>query len=746
VIVVPPALTLALTFAWTVPFVAPIAEADEPIDESSETPAGDPELPPPPPPSRPPASRTPPVAPSSASAAPARLEPLPTAPAETVVRAAPASPRPDQAATVSVVVPDESPRAYDDLGALLAEVPGVNVVRTGSLGKLTTITLRGSNPDQVRVYVDGVPVNIAAGGGVDISTLPIGDVERVEVYRGASPLEFGESALGGIVAITTRTPGATRASARTGAGSFGTMFGDVSGGGRVGRLSLYVGLHGFSSRGDFPYLNDNMTALNPADDVTLPRPNNDVRQGDGVLRGALTLAGRRTLDLGVIGFGRDEGLPGTSGSPTRSARFQTTRGLAYLHYRSREDLGDGGRLSARLFASWQRDRLNDRARELGMGGASLTHDTTTLVGANAHAARPLGEWARMAAVLEGRHEAYQPVNDLAAVPVGVPARRLTGVAGAEIDLRWRWAALDFIPSARVEVMQDAVSRRDARGIPLPDASAVFRQSPVLRAALVRPLVDRPTLKIDVKANAGRYARVPSFIELYGNGTGFVLGNADLVPEQGTNGDVGLSIDRAGGWLGLTSRTTLFGARVDDLIQWQYSSFGGQARADNIGRARIAGVEQELRLLLGRWGRLVGQGTFLDARDESDNAATHDKQLPFHPRWRAYLRSELARIPLPAGLQLGTYADADARLQSYRDGANLVNSQPRILVGCGLSLAAPRARLRLTASVANLTDTRLEDVDSGALPGRAAFVALAYAPVGGDADGGGIASFDPRYAQ
>ena len=44
---------------------------------------------------------------------------------------------------------------------------------------------------------------------------------------------------------------------------------------------------------------------------------------------------------------------------------------------------------------------------------------------------------------------------------------------------------------------------------------------LLRAALVRPLLDRDSLKIAVKANAGRYARVPSFIELYGNGTAVV---------------------------------------------------------------------------------------------------------------------------------------------------------------------------------------------------------------------------------
>ena len=725
------AWTLTSTSAWT-PRAHVDALAEAPLDVAADDPMMPPDL------RRlfPPPAAAPPRAPIFGAA--------PATRSETIVRAsAPATqPRADQAATVSVVVPDDSPRAYDDLAALLAEVPGVNVVRTGSLGKLTAITLRGSNPDQVRIFIDGVPINIAAGGGVDVSTLPIGDVERVEVYRGASPLEFGESALGGIVSITTRTPGAVRAGARSGGGSFGTMFGDLTGGGRVGPLRLYAGLHGFSSRGDFTYVNDMMTSLNPADDVTLPRPNNDVQQGDGVLRGALTLAGRRTLDLGLIGFVRDEGLPGTEGFPTMHARFRTMRGLAYLHYRSRDDLGGGGRLAARLFASWQRDRLDDRARELGMGAASLTHDTTVVAGANAHAAQPLGEWARAAVVLEGRHESYQPINDLAAVPVGIPARRLAGVAGAEIDLRWRWADLDFIPSARIEAMQDSVSGRDAQGIPLAAARPVFRSAPVLRGALVRPFVDRPALKVELKGNVGRYARVPSFIELYGNGTPFVLGNADLLAERGTNADLGVWIDRPGERLGVASRTTLFGALVDDLIQWQYTPWG-QARADNVGRARIGGIEQELRLSFGRWGRLVGQGTYLDARDESDDASAHGKQLPHHPRWRAYLRPELVRIPLRAGLELGAYADADARLQSYTDRANLLDHS-RLLIGCGLSLAAPRAHLRLTASAANLTDTRLEDVDAWALPGRAVFVALAYAPLGGD--DGGSAIFNSRYGQ
>jgi len=678
----------------------------------------------------------PPAAPADAPARPV---------AETVVRAAPepaAQPRADQSASSSVVLPDDSPRAYDDLAALLATVPGVSVVRTGSLGAFSTITLRGSNPDQVRIYVDGVPVNIAAGGGVDISTLPIGDVERVEVYRGSSPLEFGQSALGGIIAITTRTPGPSRASARTGTGSFGTMFGDASGGGRVGRLRLYLGGHGFLAQGDFPYVNDNMTALNPADDLRMPRQNNDAQQGDGVFRAALTLAGRRTLTFGVIGFARAQGLPGTGGSPTVSARFRTARGVAYLGYESRDDLGPGGRFSAQLYASAQRDWLHDPAMETGLGGPSMTHDTTTGVGLNAHASRPFGDWARGALVLEGRRETRQAINDLATVPIGVPAARLTGVAGGEVDLRWRWADLDVIPSARLEAMQDAVSRRDLGGAPIAGEPAVFRWSPIVRAGLVRPVISGPAWKAVLKANVGRYVRAPSFVELYGNGTAMILGNADLVPEHGSNADLGLWIDGARGRVALLSRTTAFAARVDDLIHWQYTSWG-QARADNLGSARVQGVEQELRLSLGRHVGVVGQGTLLDARDRSANTAAYGKQLPFHARYRGYLRPEVAHIALPAGLELGTYADAELRAHDFEDPANLLDLHTRVLLGCGVTLGWPRGRLRVTGSAVNLTGTQQQDISNWALPGRAVFFALAYAPFGGDSES---AFFDPRYGQ
>jgi outer membrane receptor protein involved in Fe transport len=625
-----------------------------------------------------------------------------------------------------VILPSESPRAYDDLGTLLLEVPGVVVARTGSTTELASLALRGSNPDEVLIYVDGVPLNIAEGGGVDISTLPLGDVERVEVYRGTTPLAFGESALGGVVSIVTRTPGTTRAQARAAVGSFGTMFGDLSAGGRVGRLRLYLGGHVYSSQGDYP-ITYNLTPTNPANEVHSHRQNNDALEGNGVLRLALTLTGRRTLSLGAIGFGREQGLPGPLNNLSSTARFHSGRGLGYLRYESRDDLGPGGRISAQAFVSVERDRLLDLAGDIAGRGPVASHETTVSTGATVHATRPLDDWGRAAVVLEMRRETYTQNDELDPAVSGAPARRLIGVAGGELDLRWQRLDLHVIPSARIELMSDVVTGVGSNGVVVPAAPALFRALPIYRLGLVRPLNESATFK----GNIGRYQRAPSFLELYGNGNARLLGNPGLRPEQGTNGDVALWIDRLGPRGTLLSRTTVFGGLANDLIYWS-PSLGGPSRAENLPSARIYGLEQELRAAFGRHLRLVGQGTITVAEDESDLAASHGKQIPHYPRYMAYTRPELTHVPVPAGLEFDSYVDAALFAGAYDDPPNVRPVPAQLLIGAGMSLLWPRGRLRATLSALNLGDLQSWIVSNWAIPGRTLFLALAYEGTVGDA--------------
>jgi iron complex outermembrane receptor protein len=269
-------------------------------------------------------------------------------------------------------------------------------------------------------------------------------------------------------------------------------------------------------------------------------------------------------------------------------------------------------------------------------------------------------------------------------------------------------------------MQDMVTGQDPNGHPVPAGPAIARLLPTYRLGLVRPVSSVMTLK----ANIGEYHHAPSFLELYGDGTGRLLGNPGLVPESGTNADLALWIDRPGTRVSTTSRTTLFGALADDLIYWLPSA-GGPSRAENLSSARIYGVEQELQLGIGRHARLVAQGTYLVAKDESDIPANHGKQIPHHPRVSAYVRPEMVRIDLPYGTQLGAYVDAAILAGAYDDPAHLFRVPPGALIGAGASVSRPRSGLRLTLSALNLADLATWNFSNWPLPGRTVFVSLAY---------------------
>jgi iron complex outermembrane receptor protein len=85
------------------------------------------------------------------------------------------------------------------------------------------LALRGSTTEQVLVLVDGVPVNDQQTGHFHLDqSVPLEQVERIEVMRGAASSLYGTNAVGGIVNIVTRANGATT-SAHIDGGTFNTV-------------------------------------------------------------------------------------------------------------------------------------------------------------------------------------------------------------------------------------------------------------------------------------------------------------------------------------------------------------------------------------------------------------------------------------------------------------------------------------------------------------------------------------------
>ena len=126
------------------------------------------------------------------------------------------------AQAVEVIETEEAKKQTADLGEVLARTKGIGVRRGGGLGSETRFSLNGLTDDQIRFFLDGIPLELS-GYTFGIANVPIDLIERVEVYRGVVPIQFGADALGGGVNLVTSDDfEGTHGSLSYLAGDFGT--------------------------------------------------------------------------------------------------------------------------------------------------------------------------------------------------------------------------------------------------------------------------------------------------------------------------------------------------------------------------------------------------------------------------------------------------------------------------------------------------------------------------------------------
>jgi iron complex outermembrane recepter protein len=97
------------------------------------------------------------------------------------------------------------------LPEIIAQVPGVQLTTLygGVNGAGTTVDVRGFGAfatNNTLVLVNGRRLNDVDKAGVDLSTIPLNSIERIEITRGNSgAVLYGDNAVGGVVNIVTKT-------------------------------------------------------------------------------------------------------------------------------------------------------------------------------------------------------------------------------------------------------------------------------------------------------------------------------------------------------------------------------------------------------------------------------------------------------------------------------------------------------------------------------------------------------------
>jgi iron complex outermembrane receptor protein len=126
---------------------------------------------------------------------------------------------------------------------VIGSMPGVYIRRDAIYGR-QDITIRGlgSNLRRLQVLVDGRPEKMSLFGCTVSQTLPLSNVERIEVVRGPESVLYGTDAMGGVINIITkrkRDPG-YESNALLSYGGYGTMHSLLRHSGNRGAFDYYL--------------------------------------------------------------------------------------------------------------------------------------------------------------------------------------------------------------------------------------------------------------------------------------------------------------------------------------------------------------------------------------------------------------------------------------------------------------------------------------------------------------------------
>ncbi|HEY6099447.1 MAG TPA: TonB-dependent receptor [Anaeromyxobacter sp.] len=582
----------------------------------------------------------------------------------------------DPTAAATVIEAERFAGEAKGVAELLATAPGVAVNDYGGLGHAATVSIRGATADGVLVLLDGIPLNTAFGGGVDLASIPRHWIERIEIVRGTEGAHYGAGALGGVVNVITRRPRGSAWSGEASGGSFETFGASADRSVPLGGASLLVAASGETSGGAFPF----RYPENPDD----PYPTyvaqlraNDATSRAGALAKVEAAMGATRLDaLAQLSGGRRE-LPGwpyrlTPGDWQEDARAALSTRL------TRPFAGDRVLLAARLTGrfDWLASRTG-LALSSHRGGAAVLEGEARLQHAN----------GRLTLAIEAQEEALR-----SEALGGSLSRRTVAISLAE-DLYLADDRLRVGPAVRAE-------RNGGFGGVSSKLGGSIR--------LAGPLA--------LRASGGTSFRAPSFAELNLQ-QALVVPNPDLVPEEGVGGDAALVLDEGPLFASVGAHATLYRA----LIYYQQASLG-LVKPFNAGKVLVRGLEVEVATapspaLLGL--SASASYTLLATEILRGVEGTLGNWVPHRARHRLYAR--LAVAPGPAGAHL----EAHWVGRQFDDDRNLVAIPAALTFSAGASLRLARSpELAVALEARNLLDDRtLQDGFGNPLPGRIVLVSL-----------------------
>jgi outer membrane cobalamin receptor len=452
--------------------------------------------------------------------------------------------------------------AAPDLAAVLDRVSGLSVSDYGPRGAQQNISMRGSTSEQVLVLLDGIRLNNAQSGGVDLSVIPLDSIERIEIVRGGTSSVYGADAIGGVINIITKKEAANRFQLTLENGSYIPQqhvtdftfnkvenppnFLDLVDSQEAALLfSRALGRSALNLSGSFVRAGNGFVFKDTNDEDRR-------RQNAGLVGGDLTAglhvpAGTGRLGMSGSLFLNKKGVPGSSTSPSLNATQADQRVQGVVSYDTTNFLEKALSFNLKGHYTFQNQQYEDppslSTHALQSGGMDLAHELFA---------------TDLLALIYGGSVNFDRLDSNV---IGVKSRIYAGgFLELPVNLSDR-ASLQ--PAVRYDYYSD------------------FTGSLNYKLGVVYRLSDNDSFK----ASVSKSFRAPTFNDLYWPADAFAEGDPDLQPESGYELDAGftrrserLEVDLFG-----------FVRYGRDVILWQ-PGLDGIWRPSNFGDALYPGIE------------------------------------------------------------------------------------------------------------------------------------------------------------
>ena len=536
-----------------------------------------------------------------------------------------------------IIKADEFRGRFTDLPSVLETVSGVNIRSMGGYGQYAEGAIRGGAANGVRVYLDGVLLNSAAGGAVDLSKVPLDRIAEIRVTKNTSGLRQMGEGMGGVIELFTYEGGELAAANRkmVGANFEAGSFGYVKGGTMVrsggGRVRQQFNFDAAKSGNDYPFVHDNgtrrVTERDPDptfDDTLMYKKNNYYRGVDAAYSLSVDISDKHKISQmasaaafgqGLFNYEYKRDQSGSAGGRSLNYSVDYVGGI-------NSNLTLGGSANGVYRAS----SLSDPDARFYLGGAKELEAGGGAGDFLFDAKYALTENFYVAGLAGTRAERYAQRNK--ALSGKAEMNRNEYRAGAEAGLKTKMTESALRAAYKYEIDTSDAGRGylspegRKRELAYPLAEAEFRLN--LSPAAVR-----------LSASASK--RSPSFFERFGWGGGFIP-NPDLKEETRLEADAGASIDM--GYM--SAAASAFAGTVGDKIK-SVPRGGSFVKVMNFADTRFYGAELDVSARIARaftaelsaaWLKSVVSG----AVDPSARSWI-GKVEPFVPEFSGFLKTE-----------------------------------------------------------------------------------------------------------